>query len=369
MAARGRTAVASHPAVVLFLPDLAGGGAERVMLHVARLLEAHGRRVVLALGRNEGPLAPLVPEGIEVHELAPDTGVGVRFGLVCVRRLRKILSGLRPGVVLSTLVGGNVVAFAAARMAGTRVVLREANVYADMAGRPRSWLARAVYPRADALIAVAPPVADDLVRHCRVPRERVRVIPNPVDARAIREAAEGDRGPHACAGEVPTVVAAGRLVPVKGFASLVRAVGRLRRDRDVRLAILGEGPLRGELERLGRQELGDGVLLLPGWVPNPYRWYREAAAVVSTSRWEGCPNVLIEAAALGARTVAYRRRDTEWLASLGVPVELVPMGDEEALAAAVDRAMSEPRPTVCRPLPGIFEPEAVARRYAEALWG
>ena len=97
----------------------------------------------------------------------------------------------------------------------------------------------------------------------------------------------------------------GRLSPEKNHALLLHAFARLRAGRSgVRLAILGEGSERAQLENL-RDELGlaDRVLL-PGWVDNPHAWMARAALVALSSDWEGLPTVVIEALACGCPVVA-----------------------------------------------------------------
>jgi len=353
--------------LVIFLPDLAGGGAERVMLNLSRLLASAGCSITLAIGRKTGALVDLLPHGIEIIELSPTSKGPLSLGISCIRHLRTLLKYYRPDAVLSTLVGGNLAAYAASRYSKARLIMREANVYSDMASRPRSHVARLIYRRADSMVAVSQPVAEDLARYCKVNPDRLHIIPNPIDTHALITAGNEELPKETCDDRGPLIVSAGRLVPVKGFDKLILAVSRLQREYEVKLVILGNGPLYDDLLRLAYRTLGQENICMPGWTKNPYRWYRHASVVVSTSRWEGCPNVLIEAAALGRKLVAYRRRDTEWLASLGLNVDLAENGSTEDLANALEKTLNEPTRLTAH-LPAIFSPDEVTRRYMEVLW-
>jgi glycosyltransferase involved in cell wall biosynthesis len=104
--------------------------------------------------------------------------------------------------------------------------------------------------------------------------------------------------------DIPLILGVGRLVPQKNFALLIDAFACLRRRRPARLAILGDGALRGELTaRIEALGLGDAAALLPG-DPNPWRYMKRAAVVALTSHYEGFGNVLVEAMATGVPVVS-----------------------------------------------------------------
>ena len=91
---------------------------------------------------------------------------------------------------------------------------------------------------------------------------------------------------------------------VKDFAALIRAFANLRARRHARLLILGEGELRGELERLA-SDLGVAEDVgMPGFYANPYALMSRASVFVQSSQWEGLPSVLVEAMACGTPVVA-----------------------------------------------------------------
>ena len=146
---------------------------------------------------------------------------------------------------------------------------------------------------------------------------------------------------------MPLLVAAGRLHPQKDFPTLLKAFALLRASRDVRLIILGEGEQRSLLERMVR-ELGlEESVSLPGFVANPYPYFRSADTFVLSSLYEGMPNVLLQALALGTPVVATRchsgAQEVLTDTSFG---RLVPPGDTKAMAAAMAECLSMPRSDV-----------------------
>lgn len=173
---------------------------------------------------------------------------------------------------------------------------------------------------------------------------RIAVVANPVDAERIAELA-GVRPAHAWleSGAPPVLLSVGKLQPQKDHATLLRAFALLRAQRPVRLVILGDGPLPGRLERLAR-ELGIAdEVAFSGFVVDPFGWMAQAAAVVSSSRFEGLSNVLIEALAAGATIVATDcPHGPAEVLDHGACGRLVPVGDAAALAAAMAAALDDP---------------------------
>jgi glycosyltransferase involved in cell wall biosynthesis len=165
------------------------------------------------------------------------------------------------------------------------------------------------------------------------------------------------------------ILGAGRLQRQKDFPTLLRAFARLRQRRPCRLLILGEGSGRAELEQL-IAALGIGADVdLPGFQPAPYPFMRAASLFVLSSAWEGSPNVLTEAMALGTPVVATDcpSGPAEILAG-GRFGALVPVGDDVALADAMARTLERPLPaTVLHGAVAEYNQASSARRYLEAI--
>jgi glycosyltransferase involved in cell wall biosynthesis len=214
---------------------------------------------------------------------------------------------------------------------------------------------RYLYPGVDRIIAVSEGVAEDTLRITRLPSSRVVVVRNPVVTSRLTElAAAPCPHPWLEAAEVPVILAAGRLTEQKDFATLLRAFARLHAQTPVRLIILGEGPLRRALDRLARQLGVSDEVALPGFTANPYAWMSRASQFVLSSAWEGSPNVLTEALALGLPAVSTDcpSGPREVLASGRYGI-LVPVGDAVGLAEAM-------RDTLAAPLPAATLRQAVS---------
>jgi glycosyltransferase involved in cell wall biosynthesis len=207
-------------------------------------------------------------------------------------------------------------------------------------------LMKRLFPLADEIIAPSDGVADDIAAIARMRRARISMIYNPVFGPSLLAQAAAEIGhPWLTKGDVPTIVAAGKLKRQKDFPTLLRAFAHIRRALPSRLIILGEGSERASLVKLA-EELGlAGDVALPGQVRNPYVYYRRAAVFVLSSKWEGLPTVLIEAMACGCPVVstACPNGPSEILDN-GRFGPLVPVGDDRELAKAVLDTLTNPLP-------------------------
>lgn len=358
--------------LTIFLPSLAGGGAERAMLNLATALHARREDVELVLARAEGPFLADVPAGLRV------VGLGAPRMARAIRPLARHLRARRPRALLATLPHANVAAVLARRLARVpvRLVLREANVVAEKAahertwrGRAMPWLMRRAYRDADALVAVSQAVAEDLAR-LRLPRERIRVIPNPVvTADLLAQAEAAPAHPWLRDGGPPVVLGVGRLTAQKDFPALLRAFAQVRARRPARLVVLGEGEDRDALLRLAR-DLGVAAdVALPGFDPNPFAAMARCGVLVLSSRWEGMPNVLLQAMACGAPVVSTDcpSGPREVLGDVA-PEALVPVGDAAAMARAIEAALDGAAPTKALQARAFeFHVDRVVGRYREVL--
>jgi glycosyltransferase involved in cell wall biosynthesis len=294
------------PRVAFFVPRLAGGGAERVVLTLAGAMAKGEAAVDLLLAERRGPLDDRVPPGVRV------VSAGRASTAAALPAVARYLAEEAPDVLLTSLFGASAVGAAAARLAGTatkvaHVVHSLPTLKAQEATRPRARLLMAALPAvlrsADAVVAVSEAVADDTAAFSGRPRDRIEAIANPVEIDRVRAAADAPAAHAWLGGGAPVVVSVGRLHPKKGHALLLRAVARLR-DRQVRCIILGEGPERERLEGLARRLGIDGRVDLPGFVANPHAVVGRADALALPSRREPFGLVLVEALACGTPVVA-----------------------------------------------------------------
>ena len=165
------------------------------------------------------------------------------------------------------------------------------------------------------------------------------------------------------------ILSAGRLVPLKDHATLLRAFARVVRLQPARLVILGEGPERGRLLRLA-EELGVSEHVdMPGFKVNPFAYMSKARLMVHSSKYEGFPNVLVQAMACGTPVVSTDcdhgpreiLEDGKW-------GRLVPVGDSEAMAEAMLETLREPiKPGLLASRANVYSAGASIDRYMEVL--
>lgn len=293
----------------------------------------------LAVGRSGGHFADQVPGDVPVHELGARRARGMVLPLVALVRRE------RPDVVVSSLGYLNMLVMLARPFMprSTAYVGRETNIPSlNLAGSawPRllpvfyRWL----YPRFDAVICQSEDMRRDMVQGFGLSEAKARVIHNPVDVERVARLS-GEAGALSPPGHMPgriRLAAAGKLKPQKGFDLLLEAMALL--PGDFGLTILGEGPDEAALKaRAASLGLGERVLFA-GFAANPFPTMAGADIFVLSSRFEGFPNVVLEAMACGTPVAAFAcPGGLDEIVMPGVNGLLAAPGDPAALAGAVQR--------------------------------
>lgn len=335
--------------LAVFASFSGAGGVERMVVNLIRGFLDLGQPVELILMRASGPHLHRVPPQVNQIRL------GTSHSLLAVPALARYLRQRRPAALLAAKDRAGRAAVVARALARTRtplVVRLGTHLSAAMAGKtaPERWLRytpmRLLYPRVDRIVAVSRGVAEDIARVARVAPARISVIRNPVITTELDlQAAEPCAHPWLAPGQPPVILGAGRLQRQKDFPSLIRAFARLPRHLGCRLLILGEGGGRRKLETLSADLGVSDRVALPGFQDNPYAYLARARLFVLSSSWEGSPNVLTEAMALGVPVVSTDcPSGPSELLDGGTFGPLVPVGDVAALAEAMQRTLERPPP-------------------------
>ncbi|MCP3958613.1 MAG: glycosyltransferase, partial [bacterium] len=287
--------------LLMTISDLSGGGAEREFSILAHHLPRDELDIHVALWRT--PSAYPAPSDLPVRVL--DKTRPWHFPRT-ISRLRRLIDEIRPDCVLSmlsypSLLTGEAVVRARKRSAWACRLMNPPE--RELTAWKGVW-ARRILPRADRVVACSKGVESALARHLNLDPHRLQTLPNPVDVdRVARLAAEPlplERPP-----ETFVVVHAGRLHPQKHQALLLTAFSRLRVPR-AELWMLGEGSEKKRLQALAsRLGIAPRVRWL-GFRDNPFPFFRAADCFALSSRWEGFPNVLIEAMACGTPVISTR---------------------------------------------------------------
>jgi glycosyltransferase involved in cell wall biosynthesis len=372
-----RMSVNTRPRVLLLIPHLGGGGAERITSLLARGLckEKYELHLGVITQAQAGAVQP--PVWVHTHT----------FGVPRVRsaafRIIRLVRRLKPDLILSGMAHLNFLVLLLRPFfpSGTRVLVRQnATVSASLAsgelpGYTRQ-LYRLLYPRADQIICQSQSMADDMARELGLARNLLTVLPNPVDVETIRTSmalqdpeklypedcftaispgapkfpatslAEGKKSDSAACGHGPHLLAVGRLSREKGFDLLLRALASVRKEfPDASLLIAGSGPEEAALKAECSALKLDEAVRFAGPTDRPCSLFPAATLFVLPSRHEGLPNALLEAAAGGLPIVALpasggvvellRNQPGVWLA---------PTISEDALAASLLAALGSLRP-------------------------
>ncbi|NKF21652.1 glycosyltransferase [Solimonas marina] len=348
------------------------GGVERMVTNLCAEF-AHDVDVDLLAIKSAGGHAARIPQTVNLRQL------DAQHAWTSVAEIARYLREVRPDALLVAKDRAGRAALKAKRRAGvdTPVFIRlGTNLSAALERKDAfsRWLRvapmRRLYPRASGVIAVSGGVKDDTLRVTGLPASRVHVIRNPVITAKL-DAQAAEPVPHDWLRDktLPVVMGMGRLTRQKDFPTLLRAFAALQKTTPSRLIILGEGKDRDALTALAQ---GLGIadrVLLAGFQKNPYAWVARADLFVLSSAWEGSPNALTEALALGIPSVS-----TDCPSG---PIEILDRGRYGPLVAVGDHAglASAMQATLTAPLPAATLQQAVdeyrattsARRYLELM--
>jgi glycosyltransferase involved in cell wall biosynthesis len=268
----------------------------------------------------------------------------------------RYLKEYQPDIILPMPWYFNIVAIWAKYLSGakTKVIMGEQNVISLEASiehrdklhlRFLPILMRYTYPHGDGLVGVATDVITDLVEELKIDAKiPMQVIFNPSNPpRLAKLSQEPIHHPWFPTSEIPVIVTAARLAKQKQLDNLLKAFAQLVEDTPARLIILGEGPLRSDLERLC-QELGIAESVrMPGYDPNPYRYMAHCDLFVLASAWEGSPVALQEAMACGAAVIVTDApggmKDIVESGKYGM---MVPTNETDALAKGMRQILTQP---------------------------
>ncbi len=355
--------------LTLVIHSMSCGGAEKIMALVANYWAEKGHHVTL-LTMSDGPsyyeLHPAInyrPLGLVGSSSNP--AQAVLKNAARLWQLRRTLKASQPDAIISFMDKQNVLTILAALGLKIPVIVSE-HTEPSYARLSHIWqiLRKWAYPQAASVVVLTESAARYFSSGVQA---KTRIIPNPVSLPNLPKRGK----PNA---EEKTLIAMGRLIPLKGFDLLVKAFARVAAlHPEWSLTIWGEGPERPQLEGLiSALGLTDQVRL-PGFTARPLEQMRRADLFVLSSRYEGFPTVLWEAMACGLPVISFDCPSGPGaIIRHGLDGMLVHPEDSEALALALDWLMSNQaeRERLAAHAPEVlerFSPEKIMGKWEKLL--
>ncbi len=325
--------------IALVITELDPGGAEQCLVHLACFLHARGHQVkVLALGtpprENRGKLVQRLDEaGVE---WICGNATSVWHALRSVQWLRRELASFSPDIVQSMLFHANVTTSAAARNRGYRLF---GGVRVRQPQRIRWWLQRWASRHLERLICVS----QDVARHCReiegIAADKLVVIPNGIELASPEPDKQLHWGQLQIPDDARVLLFVGRLDDQKGVEPLVAGADAfLGNLPDHHLVLMGDGPLAGRLAAIRNNLPCRARVHLVPWRPDAMDWMRQCEVLVLPARYEGMPNVILEAMSVAKPVVSFAIDGVRELlgSEEAAQTQIVPPRDFPAFARAIE---------------------------------
>lgn len=370
--------------VIFFLPHLDCGGAEMNAVRLAAGLLEQKIKPVFVLSRGPGSYSKYLPNEVEVIVLPTGSIASstVRL-LLSLGPLARLIDSRKPSILCPVMPFPSIVALAAIRFCRHKpmVALSIQNTLepptqgrSNMVERFEHALIPRVFPFADRVIALSSGVAADVARAVPSLTGHIEVIYNvglPLHNQLNTQMFENPKPRNI--GRV-RFLSCGRLVEQKGYPFLLEAFAQLSRSIDAELHILGEGPLRRDLEKMTvRLGIEERVVFL-GFQHNPFVHMKAADVFVLSSLWEGFANVIVEAMAMGTPVIASDcPHGPSEIITHGENGILVEPGDSTALAMEMLRLARNQSLRESLVAAGIvrskdFSAEIITSKYAELFY-
>lgn len=331
--------------IAFYLPSLRGGGAERTTLNLANGFADRGYEVDLVLVQAEGEYLPSVSSKVNLIDF------NTKRVLHSLPKLTRYLRKKKPKAIISALHHANVICSWAVNLANTntKTILTARDIFSSNQSNRNIHskvfinLLKHSYLNADFVVGISKGVVNDLLSILNISdHKNFKVIYNPVINNSIDQQLNCELShPWFYDGEPPVILAVGRLEPIKDYKTLIYAFKEVKKRRNAKLIILGEGSQRKELEDLVKSlGLSDHVMM-PGFVSNPYVYMKKSALLVHSAIAEGFCNVIVEAMYCGTPIVATNGPGgPREILENGKYGSLVPVGDAKIMAKAILEALN-----------------------------
>lgn len=358
--------------VVFVLPRLYPGGAERVLISLMNNLDRNRHDIAFISLTGEGTIRHWIDGDIPIYALNKKT---VYSSLVALHRT---LKALKPDVVVTTMIQTNLgLLMLKPFFPKTRFIIRESSMPSAMIreygfkGRLCRYVYKYVYPRADVVICPAQGIVEEFRHDFKVDTRQYRVLYNPVNERRLHGTISDFDYDPALRQHKVHFVCVGRLGYEKGYDRLINALVdfRMNSGLDWRLDIIGKGAETKNLGELIRSHGLQDRIFLAGYQNTPWPQIAQSDCLLLPSRWEGMPNVVLEALACGTPVIAHKNAGgVGEIAGLAREGDVKLAGDMREFTAFMAQIHpSLPALPVKSRLPDIFKLKNAIKKFEEML--
>lgn len=341
--------------ITLFVAQLEGGGAERMMVNLANGFADQGHKVHLVCSMFIGPFCDEVNSNVIVVDFKCSKVSKSVF------LLRSFLIKESPDCLITTQFHASITAIIANKISGKNipVVLREATTPSEafkfkkrnpsIGSTVWNMLFKFIYNLANSYVAVSHGVKNDIIKFYNVKPNKVSVVPNPIITKDLYSKInqEVNHPFFADNSNSKIIISAGRIHSVKDFSTLIKAFKIVHQSLNVKLLILGNTNFnKKEFEILknlvNELDLND-VINFTGFVKNPFKYFYLADVFVLSSLYEGMPGVIVQAMFCGCQIVSTNcKNGPSEILNSGEFGELVSVGDFEDMAKSIIKLINTP---------------------------
>ncbi|MEM7620313.1 MAG: glycosyltransferase [Pseudomonadota bacterium] len=356
--------------IAFYLPNLDGGGAERIFCLLANEFADRGYNCSIIVDNKDGPNLEYVAKSVNIFSLGTSNKIKSLFGL------SRILKDNLIDFVISGVGISNIKACLASFLSCEKhqVFITYHNVYSKDFGLGSGLtykLASVLTRLSKKTICVSKDIKNNLDTQFRAHNKKTVVISNPIDIENIQEKSDnyGAHDDEILNTSYPLIVGAGRLVAQKNFNLLINAFALVREKKECKLAILGEGHLRQDLQNEINQLGLENDAFLLGYKDNPFAYLKKASLFAMSSHYEGFGNVIIEALSLGTPVVSTNcPGGPKDILDNGTYGHLVDLNDQKAFADAILKSLNSPIPaTILKQRANEYSVAKIANQYEVLL--
>lgn len=358
--------------ILFYLFSVNGRGQSKVLIEIAAGLADVGYQVIFCCARLDDPVfINRYREKIRVVVFNSASRI------ISAWKLKKLVDNVKADILITGGTDNNCIAVMVSKLSAWKPVtiisehtslLQTVKNSKRVASKILPAAARWFYPNADVLVSVSNSLNNELLKNIKVKCANTKVLYNPVINSDLNKKSLDDvQHKWLKNNDNKVFLGVGQITEQKDFFLLINAFSLLKENNSFKLIILGDGPDTQKLSvHIKDLDLTDQVDLV-GRVNNPYAYMRQADVFVLSSKWEGLPTVLIEALACGVPVVSTDcPHGPREILENGKWGDLVPVGDSDALAKAMLKAVNKPKGTSYERAKE-FTHEASIKQYVELI--